>query len=232
MRFTRRFTLVILLIVGLCDLPVMAAGSKAAPRRVLGVVVEADRAHLDRANAVSGADIYSCDSLDTDEGGVLRVKVGPNQLYLSASSAAALEDDGSAVQALVTVGTVGFSLPASTDFSVRTPAGIIRAAGAGAASGQVSFVNPKELMIAAVRGDLVLDTGGEMRTIPEGKSAAVTFDEGLDNGCHDEAGAGQPPQSPVTQPKIGFLIIAAAAVGIPSFFLWHNATESNSKPNQ
>lgn len=200
------------------------------PRRVLGVVTQTNLAHLDRQNAVMGADVYSCDSLDTDQGGVLRVRVSSSQIYLTATSAAALEDDRSEIQVLVTAGTVGFSEPASGDISIRTPAGIVRAAGGLAAAGEVTFKGPKELLISAMRGSLTLDNGGDIRTIPEGKSADVTFEDNLEQGCHDEGAADQTLQRPVTHPKIGFDIVATTAVAVTSYVAWRELTESDSKP--
>ena len=103
---------------------------------MLGVVSQTNLAHIDSANAVMGADIYSCDALDTDQGGALRVRVGAGQVYLSSGSAAALEDDGSEIQVVTSSGTVGFSEPASGDIAIRTPAGIVRAVGGAAAPGK------------------------------------------------------------------------------------------------
>lgn len=200
-------------------------------RRVLGVVTQTNLAHLDSQNAVMGADIYSCDALDTDEGGAMRVRVGSSQVYLATASAAALEDDGNAIQVVASTGTIGFSEPASSGLSIRTPAGIVRAAGGGAAAGEVTFKGPKELVISAMRGDLTLDNGGDLRTIPEGKSADVTFEDNLEQGCHDEAAAQEQAQhTPVMHRPIGFYIIMTAAVGIPSYLLWRELTESDSKP--
>lgn len=224
MRFIARLCFVALSLAALLSSPAMAAR-----RRVLGVVLQTDRARLDRANAVIGANIYSCDLLETDESGALRARVGSGQIYLSASSAAALEDDVTTIQLLAIRGTVGFSTSVFGEITIRTPAGIVRGTGAQAA-GQVTFTGPKELTISAIRGDLVLDNGGELRTIPEGKSATVTFEDNLDPGCHDEAAADQQPQHPLVRHKIGFYIIATAAVAIPSYLLWGNTTESKSQP--
>ena len=225
MRFIARVCVVALALAALFNAPAMADH-----RKVLGVVLQTDRARLDSANAVLGANIYSCDSLETDESGVLRAKVGSGQVYLSAFSAAALEDEGSAIQVLAIRGTVGFSSPTSGEIMIRTPAGIVRGAG-GQAAGQVAFTGPKELTISAMRGDMVLDNGGELRTIPEGKSASVTFEGYADAGCRDEAAADQQqPQHALARRKIGFYIIMGGAVAIPTYFLWRSATESASKP--
>jgi hypothetical protein len=225
MRQAARFSL-----ISLCFAALWSSPAFGAHRRVLGVVSQTNLAHIDSANAVMGADIYSCDALDTDQGGALRVRVGAGQVYLSSGSAAALEDDGSEIQVVMSGGTVGFSEPASGNISIRTPAGIVRAVGGAAAAGEVTFKGPRELVISAMRGDLTLDNGGELRTIPEGKSADVTFEDILSQGCHDEAAAVQQQQRPYVRHKIGFYIIATAALAVPSYLLWRNLTESDSKP--
>src|SRR5271154_2044091 len=189
MRQVSRLCLILLCLAALYSSPAFAAH-----RRVLGVVTQTDRGHLDSQNAVMGADIYSCDSLDTNDGGALRVRVGASQVYLAAMSAAALEDDGNEIQVVISAGTVGFSEPASDGISIRTPAGIIRAAGGSATAGEVTFKGPKELVITAMHGSLTLDNGGELRTIPDGKSADVTFDDSVEQGCHDESAGEQQQQ--------------------------------------
>jgi hypothetical protein len=121
MRDVARLGVLLLCFSTLFNLP-----TSGAHRRVLGVVSQTDRAHLDSQNAVVGADIYSCDSLDTEDGGAMRVQIGSSQVYLATASAAQLEDDLNEIQVLITSGTVGFSEPASGNISIRTPAGLVR----------------------------------------------------------------------------------------------------------
>jgi hypothetical protein len=227
MRFVIRFCL-----VSLCAAGLFNSAAMGAHRKVLGTVIQTNLAHLDGSNAAVGADVYSCDALDTDEGGGMRLNVGASQVYLSTTSAAALEDDGSFIRVLVTRGTVGFSESASGEISIRTPAGEVRPAGGQAATGEVSFKGPKELLISAIRGDIVLDNGGDLRTIPEGKSADVTFDENLVGGCHEEAAADQQQQHPYVHHKIGFYIVAGVAVALPSYLIWREESESDTTPPQ
>ena len=223
MRFAVRFCVVALGMAALLSSPAMAAH-----RKVLGVVIQTNLAKLDSSTAVVGADIYSCDMLETDDTGVLRAKVASGQIYLSALSAAQLEDDASVIQVLAIRCTVGFSSPVAGEITIRTPAGIVRGS-SGSVAGQVTFTGPKQLLITAIRGDLFLDNGGELRAIPEGKSATVTFEDNLDAGCH-EAADEQQPQHPIVRRKIGFYIIATGVVAIPSYLLWRSTTESNSSP--
>jgi len=223
MRFAARFCVVALGVAAL-----FSSSAMAANRKVLGVVIQTNLAKLDGSNAVMGADIYSCDMLETEDTGVLRAKVASGQVYLSALSAAQLEDEGSAIQALALRGTVGFSSPVAGEITIRTPAGIVRGA-SGSVTGQVTFTGPKQLLITAIHGDLFLDNGGELRAIPEGRSATVTFEDNLDSGCHEEA-EDQQPQHPIARRKIGFYIIMTGAAAVPAYFIWHSTSESDSSP--
>lgn len=226
MRFTSRG-----LVLALCAALVWQTPASArVSRRVLGVVVQADHGRLDNAAAVIGANVYSCDQLSTDEGGVLRVKVGSNQLFLSAVSSAALEDEGSTIQALAMGGTVGFSSTGSDGFSMRTPVGVLRAVSGQAASAQVTFAGPHEIMISSIHGNLTLDTGGEFRTIPDGQSAKVTFDSSIDMSCHDEPGAAQSQPKAYSQSNISFQVVMGGGAALAAYFLWRELTESDSKP--
>jgi len=197
-------------------------------RRVLGVVSQTDRGHLDSQDAQLGANIYSCDQLDTNSGGEMRVRIAQSQLYLSPMSAAQLEDEGADIQVLAEAGTLAFSEPSTGTLSVRTPAGVVRAEGGLAVAGQVTYKTATELIVTAMHGNLVLDNGGELRTIPEGKSADVTFDDPLRVGCHEAGALDQ--NSPGPPRKIGLAWIIPPAIGIPSYILWHDLTESQSKP--
>lgn len=201
-----------------------------AHRRALGVVVETDRGRLDSQAAKMGADIYSCDSLDTNDGGDLRVRIGVSQIYLSAVSSAQLEDDGLTIEVLAESGTVAFTEPSTGNISVRTPAGTVRAEGGLAVAGEITYKSANELIITAMKGNLTLDNGGELRTIPEGKSADVTFDDALSEGCRDEGG--DLLQNSQVPHRILFYYIVPPALAIPSYLLWQEMTESESKPHR
>ncbi len=194
--------------------------------RVLGVVSQTNLGHIDQSTAETGSNIYSCDDLTTDDGGTMRVRVGGAQVYIATSSSAELEDDSDEIVLLADSGTVGFSEPSTASLIIRTPAGIVRAEGGSAAAGEITYKGANELIITAMRGNLTLDSGGELRTIPEGKSADVTFEDALTQACHRGAGPLQPVHD-----KIGFFILIPAALAIPSYILWQEMTESDSKPH-
>lgn len=194
--------------------------------RVLGVVQQTNLAHIDQSDAQTGSNIYSCEDLTADDGGTMRVRVAGAQIYIAAQSSAELEDDSDEIVVLADSGTVGFSEPSTASLIVRTPAGIVRAEGGSAVAGEVTYKSATELIITAMRGNLTLDSGGELRTIPEGKSADVMFEDALTQACHRAAA---PLESP--NDKIGFFILVPAALMVPSYILWQEMTESDSKPH-
>ena len=79
MRSMARLCLVVLLVTSLLDIPAFAAAEKP-----LGMVIQAQEALLDKAKLQVGTSIYGGDTVVTDAGGGLRLKLGGSQLYLLA----------------------------------------------------------------------------------------------------------------------------------------------------
>jgi hypothetical protein len=199
----------------------------ARPRRPVGVVSEAQGARLDNANAITGADVYDCENLNTDDGGELRLQVRSGQVYLGSGSSAQLEEDSDQVQVFVSRGTVGFAAPAGIPIEITTPAGFLRAANGEDASGEVAIESARAMVITAMRGDLVLDNGGELRTIAQGQSARVTFEGALEPACR--VGAGN-VHDPIVHHPIVYYLIAPAALTVPSILIVRKEQESDTAP--
>jgi hypothetical protein len=221
-----RTCLVAFLMVGMLDLPVFAANEKP-----LGMVIQAEEAQLGSAKATVGATVYPGDTIATEMGGTMRLKVGSGQVYLLSASGATLSENTSAFHAVVNRGTVGFSSAAVEPFELETPLGVVRPA-AGPAYGQVTLTGPREIIISAYRGDLIIDNNGEIHTIPEGKSYRVTMD--LDPAQPTPAAAQGPYGTgvkPAVNPHFLLKLTAVAIVGVATYFLYRELSESPSKPN-
>jgi hypothetical protein len=221
-----RYCLVTLLVGALLNLPLFAANEKP-----LGMVIQADEALLGSAKATVGATVYPGDSIATGTGGTMRLKVGAGQLYLLSGSAATLAENTSTFHALVNRGTVGFSSAAAEPFELETPLGVVRPA-AGATYGQVTLTGPREMIVSAYRGDLVVDNNGEVHTIPEGKSFRVSMD--LDP-VQPQPNAAQGPYGtgvkPAVNPHLLLKLTAVAIVGVGTYFIYRELSESPSKPS-
>lgn len=208
----------------LATLPVMGAGEKP-----LGVVIQAERARLDNAEASRGATVYSGDSFGTDTGGALRLSIGSGQIYLPASSAATLTSGSNLAHLTLTRGSITLATPASGQLEVETPAGIVRGADGQAASGQVTLVNPQEMIVSAYRGNLILDNDGELHTIPEGKAYRIVIDQEPD-AAPVQDNYPQDVHRAKKRKKLAFYLILTGAAALISYGAWSELSESPSKP--
>lgn len=224
MRTIARSILVAMLVASLCNLPSMASSEKP-----LGVIAQAVHAQLDNANATTGATVYAGDTLETEAGGVLRMRLGSSQFYLLASSAAMLAQNSTGAVLTVTRGTAGFSTSPSGQFALDTPAGIIRAANGKAAYGQATITSATELLVSAMRGDLVVDNEGELHSIPEGKSYRIVIEVDPESSSNDNKDF-QQPVNHHRKRRLIFAFILGGAVGLASYGLWSHYDESPSKP--
>jgi len=199
-----RAVVVAILTIGLVNLPLMAAASKP-----LGMVVAANHAYLDHANAATGASVYSDDALVTEEGGSLRLSVGASQIYLLSLSSASLEPRDDKVQARIDRGTMGFSTDRPSQIQIQTPIGVVRGADANPIFGQVSLLNPSKLRISSYKGTLVVEdvTGGE-KIIAPGETYEGTLVSDASGGADNN-----PPKKGVTGAVVNWSHVLE--VGIP-----------------
>ena len=176
----------------ICVAPLMAGG---APQRPIGTIADANGARLGNSSALSGAQVYPGDSVQTSNNGALRLHLGTGQLYLSAASYASLEEHDGLASVTLVKGSARFSLPNAIQFELETPAGILRGSGENATSGLVAVTSAHEILVTASRGDLILDNDGDMHTILEGKSYRIVIEEEQTRGAA-EAGSSSNARHP------------------------------------
>jgi hypothetical protein len=226
-RIAARLCLVVLLVTSLLDIPAFAAAEKP-----LGMVIQAQEAQLDNTKLQVGTSIYGGDTVVTDAGGGLRLKLGGSQLYLLAESAATLSQNATVVHAVVARGTVGFSSNGTDNVELEIPEGILRAADGQPAYGQVTILSAQEVEISAYLGALVLDNDGELHTISEGKSYRVKME--LEQAEQQPPAASTGGDNPIIHPRKGrrrklvyYLIFTGAMAGI-SYAIWDHLDQSPS----
>jgi hypothetical protein len=221
-----RSCLTAVLIAGMISLPAMAASSQP-----LGMVVTAEHAHLANSNAAIGADIYSGDTLATDADGSLRVKVGPGQVYLLASSSATLAPREDRVEAKIESGTAGFSTTLPGQLEIGTPLGVIRGADDQRIFGQVAVLSPTKIRISAYEGTLlVIAPNGERQTIDEGQTFEGTLAAPEPGGSQNGQGAGV-GHNGINWKHVALVAGIAGALGGTALALWFSESESCSTPN-
>jgi hypothetical protein len=221
--------LIAILVASLLNLPAFAANEKP-----LGLVIQAQEAQIGTAIVAVGTTVYPGDTVQTETGGTLRMKVGGSQVYLLASSAATLSQKSDMVHALVARGTVGFSSDGTDQVGLEIPEGIVSAANGQPAYGQVTITGPREVVISAYRGTLVLDNDGELHTIPAGKSYRVTMDlePAATKPAQEAAGVGG-KDNDIVAPKhrhlVFDLIVLGGAAAI-SAVIFYEVSQSPSIP--
>jgi hypothetical protein len=218
MRVFIRSCAVWVLAISLCALPEMAA--TATP---LGSIVQAYLGRVDGTEAVMGSAVYPGDALDTDDGGTLRLKIGPTQLYLMGSTAVTLGQSGETVQVNMTRGTMVFSSIALGQLEIETPVGTIRAVQGRPASGQVTLVDECEAIVSTTQETLVVERNREQHTIETGKSYDVIRKDGACGAALDRAG--------VVSAGTNHLVLKAIVVvtaGVAAYYIWDHAESPSS----
>lgn len=175
---------------------------------------------LDNSEAAIGTTVFAGDALETQAGGMLRLRVGSSQLYLLGASAATLVQSTAVPQAHILRGTVGLSTIAPSPLELDTPLGIVRAEKGGAAYGQVRIVSPEEIVLTSFHGNLTIDYEGDTHTIESGKSYDVTFEAATpQDSSFVSADNGKKRRRIVTA-------IVAGAMVLTGYFVWQEWSES------
>jgi hypothetical protein len=201
--------------------------SGAAEARPLAVVASADRAHLSAQLAETGATVFPGDSLDTDTGGELRLVIGKGQVYLLSDSAVNMSAQAGALEAAVLRGTVGFSMLTSRQFLLETAEGTIRAANGLPAHGQVTIRGPKELIVTAFEGNLLLERNDQKLMISAGQSYDVEL---VPNATPPVPGQGKQGVQAGYTDRLVWKIIVIGTAALVGYLLWHFYSESPIDP--
>jgi hypothetical protein len=200
---------------------------RAAEDGPFGIVTLADQAHVGSAYAATGATVYPGDSLDTLTGGTLRLRVDTGQLYLLSASAANLGHSGSVLRASVLRGTVGFASLTAQELELETPEGIIHAANGLPAYGQVTIASPKEAVISAYRGTLLLERNGQELSIEAGKS----YDVSLVPDADATPPQGQAGVKSGYNDHLVWKLIVIGGAALTGYLLWRHFSESPTDPH-
>jgi hypothetical protein len=222
--------------VSLLSMPVWGAATPSV--LPLGTVIAADRAHVGKGNADVGTTLYGGDYLSTELQGSVQVRTGAARLLLLGASSAIVNDSQGAPSAKLLQGTATFSTGNAHAFTLYASKASIRAQTDSPTVGQVTYMNEKELLVTARRGQLNVTVEDETQVIPEGTSYRVLLDPATEVAQAPEgAGAGQQDDKnknqqhgPLRAGRSRFLIVATAAIGAATVVLVVMAMESNDLP--
>lgn len=227
MRVCFRACLIAILAAGLLNLPAYAANDSP-----LGMIIQAEGlTHLGPAKAAIGSTVYPGDSIFTEAGGTMRMRVGTSQVYLLSESGASLTQGKDMVHVMVAHGTVGFSSPANDPIGLDTPLGFVHPVPGHAAFGQVMLNSRIEMIVTAYHGDLIVEENGNTHTILEGKSYRITTDLEAPAQPNSSSQSGQgsgTTKSAMSSPK-GEVIAIVGGAALLSWLAWAELCESPSR---
>jgi len=203
----------------------------AAPSSSLGIVVYADRAQVGAAQASVGATVFSGDRLTTAQSGSVQVRASAARLLLSGASSVTLSQDDITPAATLTVGSATFSTANSKAFALHVASAVIRPNSNQPTIGQVTVLNPKELIVKSTRGSLSIAVEDDVREIPEGAAYRVVLDPSAaapqgPRGAGSK-GYGSPP---IKAAKSRFIWFAVGITAVVTGWAFHEAFESPDRP--
>lgn len=162
------------------EIAALLAGNSAQARStVLGVVVEADRVHLNAGGVSVGATVYDGDRFATERGGLLLLRGHAAMLELTEESVVTVRSKANGAQsteAELDKGTLVFSAARTDAVEIAALGARIRPLTGARTVAQVSVDGLKELRIYARRGSLQFSYGEEMETMAEGTANRVILD--------------------------------------------------------
>jgi hypothetical protein len=199
-----------------------------APSASLGTIVYANRAHVGAAQASVGATVFGGDRLSTEQPGSVQVRVGAARLLLSSSSSATFSEEASPA-ATLTIGSATFSTSGSKSFTLHVGSAVIRPNVDEPTIGQVTLLNPKELVVKCTRGSLSFAVEDDVRVIPEGAAYHVYLDPAEAQGPRG-AGTKGYGGSPIRAARSKFIWYAIGAAAVVTFIAVQEALESPDRP--
>jgi hypothetical protein len=203
----------------------------AAPSSSLGTVVYADRAHVGAAKASVGSTIFSGDRLSTEQTGSAQVRAGAARLLLSSASSATFSQDDANPAATLTAGSATFSTAGSKAFALHVGPAVIRPNTDHPTIGQVTVLNPKELLVRSTRGSLTIAVEDDVREIPEGVGYRVVLDP---NAAPPQGPRGTGTKGyggpPIKAAKSKFIWYVIGITALVTVFALHEEFESPERP--
>lgn len=202
----------------------------------LGTVIAADRAHVGEGGASVGTTVYSGDRVSTDLQGTMQVRAGAARLLLQSASAAVVDNNEGAPSAKLLLGTATFSTGNAHAFTLYASKAAIRPQTDAPTIATVTYLNDREILVSARRGDLVVSVADESQVITVGNSFRVVIDpeeaeaqgpEGAGSGKQNKGGSGG---GPLKAGRSRFLLLATGLIAAGTGVAIYKAMESPDRP--
>lgn len=203
----------------------------AATTSSLGTVIYADRALIGTAPASVGATIFAGDRLTAEQSGSVQVRAAAARFLLSSSSIATFSQEDASPAATLTHGSATFSTASAKAFALHVGSAVIRPNTNQPTIGQVTVLNPKELIVKSTRGSLTIAVEDDVREIPEGVAYHVVLDPtAADPQGPRGAGTKGYGGPPIKAAKSRFMWYVIGATAVVTVWAIHEAFESPDRP--
>lgn len=210
MRTVTKAIFLAIMTASLAGIPLLAATPHPATAP-LGVVLQADHAIVGADVIAMGATVYAGDTLETNESGTLRARLGGPQVFLRPNTMAQVQSLQNGFSGTLKHGTVVVFSDASNTFELLADGATIRPAGAQPVVAQVTLVNANELLLTSTRGALLVSMGDEVRTVEAGRSYRMEIESDTNASGPGPQGSGGGPLHTARNHFLLLVMIGAGA---------------------
>jgi hypothetical protein len=213
----------------------------------LGVVLQANLAHIRQSSLTEGASIFPGEEISTDVGGSTDIRIANSRFSLAANSQGRFYSAHAAKGSVAELGSGTLTFRRDNADTIEVVASDVRITpqGDAPATGQVTVYSPCKINVTAITGDLQVIAGAETHIVAEKESyevlpqqaaiSAASFispDDPLYHQSHVHKACTTPRQSNGNSQftKIG-IIAGAAGAGIAVLLLAHGGSKSGSTNN-
>lgn len=190
----------------------------------LGILTEANHAHLDDADAFPGLSVFEGEHLSTEAEGRLALRAGHSTLALSGSTEVTLHPISGGLHVDLSGGSLYFSSAANEAVEVHAEGAMLRPESNQPTQAVVTILAPKVLQISARRGGLNFSYRDEFRNLPEGETYRIYLDAPGERRNTAAVVAGNTGGSS----KVTYFIVGA---GVGSLTAWGIEAASSSGNN-
>jgi hypothetical protein len=216
----------------------------------LGVVLQANLAHVRQSSLTEGASIFAGEEISTDVSGSADIRIANSRYSLAANTRGRFYPTHAAKGSVVelSVGTLTFRRDNSDALEVVASDVRIEPQGDAPATGQVTIFSPCRITVTAINGELRVIAGAETHNVAEKESYEVipeqavisvanfvSPDDPLYHQSHTHKACTTTPRQsngPSQFTKIG-IIAGAAGGGVIALLLMHqsgHATTTTTSP--
>ena len=212
----------------------------------LGVVLQANLAHVRQSSLTEGASIFAGEEISTDVGGSTDIRIANSRYSLAANSQGRFYS-GHALKVPSpnsSSGTLTFRRDSADTIEIVASDVRIVPQGDAPATGQVTVYSPCKINVTAITGDLQVTAGAETHIVAEKESyevlpqqaviSAANFispDDPAYHQSHVHKTCTTPRQSKGTSQFAKIGIVAGAGAAAAVIFLAHGGSKSGSTNN-